>query len=86
MLAGLVKGVDGEVFNVVDDDLPSSRQFLRLYKKSAKHFKSIYVPHVGQLCALLFVGEVFEMVVWTIAAGLQSEAMARGMEEDALQQ
>jgi len=45
VLAGLVKGVDGEVFNVVDDDLPSSRQFLRLYKKSAKNFKSIYVPH-----------------------------------------
>ena len=27
VLAGLKKGVDGEVFNVVDDDLPSSRQF-----------------------------------------------------------
>ena len=35
VLAGLVKGVDGEAFNVVDDDLPSSRQFLRLYKKNA---------------------------------------------------
>jgi nucleoside-diphosphate-sugar epimerase len=46
VLAGLVKGVDGEAFNVVDDDLPSSRQFLRLYKKNAKHFKSIYVPHL----------------------------------------
>ena len=45
-LAGLVKGVDGEAFNVVDDDLPSSRQFLRLYKKNTKHLKSIYVPHV----------------------------------------
>jgi len=45
VLAGLVKGVDGEAFNVVDDDLPSSRQFLRLYKKNAKNFKSINVPH-----------------------------------------
>jgi len=45
VLAGLVKGVDGEAFNVVDDDLPSSRQFLRLYKKNAKHFRSIFVPH-----------------------------------------
>jgi nucleoside-diphosphate-sugar epimerase len=45
VLAGLVKGVDGEAFNVVDDDLPSSRKFLRLYKKSAKNFRSIYVPH-----------------------------------------
>jgi len=44
-LAGLKKGVNGEVFNVVDDDLPSSRKFLRLYKRSVKRFKSIYVPH-----------------------------------------
>ena len=46
ILAGLVKGVDGEIFNIVDDDLPSSRQFLRLYKKNVRRFKSIYVPHV----------------------------------------
>ena len=44
-LAGLTKGVDGEVFNVVDEDLPSSREFLRLYKHNVRHFKSIYVPH-----------------------------------------
>ncbi len=44
VLAGLVKGVDGEAFNVVDDNLPTSRQFLRSYKKNARHFKSIYVP------------------------------------------
>ena len=46
VLGGLVKGVDGEVFNVVDDDLPSSRQFLRLYKEHVRSFKSIYVPHL----------------------------------------
>lgn len=45
VLAGVVKGVDGETFNIVDDDLPSSRQFLRLYKKNVKKFKSIYIPH-----------------------------------------
>ena len=45
VLAGLVKGIDGEVFNIVDDDLPSSRQYLRLYKQNVKGFKSIYVPH-----------------------------------------
>jgi nucleoside-diphosphate-sugar epimerase len=44
-LAGLKKGVDGEVFNVVDDDLPSSRQFLRLYKQNVRDFKSLYLPH-----------------------------------------
>jgi len=44
-LAGLKKGVEGEVFNVVDDDLPSSRRFLRLYKQRVKKFRSFYVPH-----------------------------------------
>ncbi len=45
-LAGLKPGVDGEVFNVVDDDLPSSRQFLRMYKSNVRRFKSLYLPHV----------------------------------------
>jgi len=33
---------------------------------------------------LLFVGEVFEMVGGTIAPGIQSEALAHRVEEDAL--
>lgn len=45
VLAGLKIGADGEVFNIVDDDLPTSRAFLRMYKKNVKHFGSIYVPH-----------------------------------------
>ena len=45
VLAGIKKGVDGEVFNVVDDDLLTSRQFLRLYKKHGRRFRSIYVPY-----------------------------------------
>jgi nucleoside-diphosphate-sugar epimerase len=46
MLAGLTKGIDGQTFNVVDDDLPSSRQFLRLYKRHVRRFRSVYLPHV----------------------------------------
>jgi nucleoside-diphosphate-sugar epimerase len=45
VLAGIRPGIDGEVFNVVDDDLPSSRRFLRLYKKKAKRIRSVYLPH-----------------------------------------
>jgi nucleoside-diphosphate-sugar epimerase len=45
VLAGLMPGIDGEVFNIVDDDLPTSRQFLRMYKKHGKRFTSIYVPY-----------------------------------------
>src|SRR5258708_19701714 len=44
-LAGLKMGVKNEVFNIVDDDLPSSRTFLRLYKQNFVHFTSFYVPH-----------------------------------------
>jgi nucleoside-diphosphate-sugar epimerase len=45
-LAGLQKGIDdGEVFNIVDDNLPSSRGFLRQYKKNVRRFRSLYLPH-----------------------------------------
>jgi nucleoside-diphosphate-sugar epimerase len=44
VLAGLKPAIDGEVFNIVDDDLPSSRQFLRLYKRNVRRFRSLYVP------------------------------------------
>ena len=44
-LAGLKKGTDGQIFNVVDDDLPSSRKFLRLYKQNVASFPSVYIPH-----------------------------------------
>jgi nucleoside-diphosphate-sugar epimerase len=44
VLAGITKGVEGEVFNIVDDDPPTSRKFLKLYKKHVGHFKSIPVP------------------------------------------
>jgi len=45
VMAGLKPGIDGQVFNIVDDDLPSSRRFLRLYKRNVKRFKSLYMPH-----------------------------------------
>src|SRR5688572_8969305 len=33
VLAGIVSEIDGETFNIVDDDLPRSREFLRRYKR-----------------------------------------------------
>src|SRR5438477_7025232 len=44
VLAGLTPGIDGEVFNVVDDDLPTSRQFLGAYKRKAG-VRSISLPY-----------------------------------------
>src|SRR5207253_9721608 len=44
VLAGLKAGVEGEVFNVVDDELLTGRQFLRLYKKRVNRF-SVRIPY-----------------------------------------
>jgi len=45
VLAGLKPGVNGEVFNVVDDELLTSRQFLRAYKQNVRRFFSVPVPY-----------------------------------------
>lgn len=52
VLAGLKPGIEREVFNIVDDDIPSSRQFLRLYKRNVRKFTSLYLP--APLSYLLF--------------------------------
>jgi len=46
-VVGLAEGIDGQTFNVVDDNLPSSRQFLRAYKRTVRRFSSIYLPHAA---------------------------------------
>src|SRR2546430_72584 len=53
VLAGLTPGIDGEVFNVVDDELPSGRQFLKLYKAKLER-SSVRIPYVAAygLCFL----------------------------------
>jgi nucleoside-diphosphate-sugar epimerase len=54
VLAGLKPGVEGEVFNVVDDDLLSGRQFLEAYSKKVNG-SSVRVPYgVAYLLCLLW--------------------------------
>jgi len=44
VLAGLKPGIDGETFNIVDDELVTARQFLKRYKeKTAK--SSVVIPY-----------------------------------------
>lgn len=62
VLAGLTAGIDGEVFNVVDDHLLSSRHFLRLYKKNVRRFESLYLPHLLAYM-LCWLWEVFS--IWS---------------------
>jgi nucleoside-diphosphate-sugar epimerase len=55
VLAGLRAGIDGEVFNVVDDELPTGRQFLKAYRNKAKSLLSIRLPYVvGYAMCLLW--------------------------------
>lgn len=54
VLAGLIPGVEGEVFNVVDDETMTSRQFLRAYRARQPRFFSITLPYpiTSWLCRL----------------------------------
>jgi nucleoside-diphosphate-sugar epimerase len=44
VLAGLRRGAENQIINIVDDELPSSRQFLRAYKQNVRRFASVYLP------------------------------------------
>lgn len=54
LLAGLVKGVNGEAFNVVDDQRLTSSQFLRAYKRRIGGMFSLRLPYgvASELCRL----------------------------------
>jgi len=54
VLAGLIEGAEGDVFNVVDDELPTSRAFLRAYKRQVRNFWSLPIPYpiTYALCGL----------------------------------
>lgn len=50
VLAGITKGVDGEAFNIVDDDLPKSRTFLSMYKSRVGPMRSVFIPYTVFYC------------------------------------
>ena len=45
VVAALYEGSNGQVYNVVDDDLVTSAQYLSLYKKNVKAVRSVPVPY-----------------------------------------
>jgi nucleoside-diphosphate-sugar epimerase len=44
VLAGTTAGVDGQVFNVIDDETPTSREFMKGYKKNVRRIRYLSVP------------------------------------------
>ncbi len=53
VLAGLKPGVEGEIFNVVDDELLSGRRFLKAYKEKVSGF-SARIPYALAYLLCLF--------------------------------
>jgi nucleoside-diphosphate-sugar epimerase len=47
VVAGIHKSSTGTVFNVHDDDLPTSCEYLGAYKKHVKNIRSVFVPYFG---------------------------------------
>jgi nucleoside-diphosphate-sugar epimerase len=45
VLAGLTCGIEGQELNIIDDDLPRSRDFLRRYKQKVRKITTIPVPY-----------------------------------------
>ena len=45
VIAALAPQAAGEVYNVVDDDLPTSREYLRLYQRGVKPMRTLPVPY-----------------------------------------
>lgn len=43
--AAIADGINGEVLLAIDDELPRSRDFLRLFKENVRHFPSITIPY-----------------------------------------
>lgn len=62
VLGGLRPGVEGQIFNIVDDDLPRSWEVLRRYKREVERFRSIYLPAPVSY-ALFFLWEKYS--IWS---------------------
>jgi len=56
VLAGLTGGVEGQIFNIVDDDLPKSSEFLAAYRKQVRPMRSISLPKVISYLLCTFWG------------------------------
>ena len=62
VLAGLRPGVDGEMFNIVDDELMTSKQFLAAYKSAVGSFFIRFVSLTRWHMSRLGMGEVLTFV------------------------
>jgi nucleoside-diphosphate-sugar epimerase len=54
VLAGTVPGIEGEAFNIVDDELPTGRQIVTLHRRSVGRVRALTMPRpaIGPLSRL----------------------------------
>lgn len=64
MLAGMVPGIEGKAFNVVDEPAPTARQMLRAYRACGQRLYSITLPYWSMM-ALSWLYERY--YVWSRA-------------------
>ena len=71
VLAGLVPGVEGELFNVMDDGLPQEPELPATVQKAGRPVPVRVDPLSDRLPPLLALGAVRELVQGTAAPGVQ---------------
>jgi len=62
ILAGLTRGVDGEVINVVDDGVLTSGEFLKLYKSNVMNMRSVSLPKAVSYSAYCLLGTALTLL------------------------
>lgn len=56
VLAGVREGIEGEVINIVDDQLVTSQEFLRMYATHLGKLRSVSIPKVVSYCLFTAFG------------------------------
>ena len=79
VLAGLKPGVEGEIFNVVDDDAPTSKEFLRELQEANRCIFSFHALSFDA-AALRGLGKICQGHAQPASSGLQSSALLGGVE------
>ncbi len=83
-LAGIKKGVEGEVFNVVDDDLPYQQAISENVQEGSGFFPFFLSPALSELSSLSPLGKIFRMVTGPVASGLQSQGLGNFLEANSI--
>ncbi len=68
--AGIIPGIEGEIFNVFDDGLPSGSQLLRMYRKAGQRVRSVWLPAAADRSRLERLRMVFPVVRRPASGGI----------------